>query len=194
MAKAMPREYHEMSNSLLVPLAYRGDYGARYERFVREVMTVDNVDFATAAATVKQASAANRRMNAVWKLPYYIGIGTALGAGLLSFPMVFDVSTALWFDETYVTAEIPPPSELLSVLEVGSWTWGWMEPPMGQISFFLLALQWARSQMINISAKPFSNWMVAQRGKSLAATYPNYNENIVKDFAEVDMFYKECEK
>jgi hypothetical protein len=29
----------------------------------------------------------------------------------------------------------------------GSWTWSWMEPPLGHISFFLLCLQFARNQV-----------------------------------------------
>ena len=37
MAKAMPREYYEYPNSILVPLALNGDYGARRERLIREV-------------------------------------------------------------------------------------------------------------------------------------------------------------
>lgn len=28
-----------------------------------------------------------------------------------------------------------------TIWEIGSWTWGWMEPPLGEISFVLLALQ-----------------------------------------------------
>ena len=32
-------------------------------------------------------------------------------------------------------------------LEVGSWSWNWMEPPLGQLSFFLLCLQYSRAQV-----------------------------------------------
>ena len=60
--------------------------------------------------------------------------------------MVFDEKLALWFNEAYVTMEIPPQSDLDTWLEVGSWTWGWMEPPLGTISFVLLALQVRRNR------------------------------------------------
>ena len=37
--------------------------------------------------------------------------------------------------------QVAKPEDLETILEVGSWTWGWMEPPLGQLSFFLLTLQ-----------------------------------------------------
>ena len=63
---------------------------------------------------------------------------------------MFDLGTALWFNEQFVTTEVASPEDLETILEVGSWTWGWMEPPMGQLSFFLLCLQWSRQQLINV--------------------------------------------
>jgi len=63
-----------------------------------------------------------------------------------------------------------------------------MEPPMGQLSFFLLALQWARSQMENVQVKPFTERLVGGRVEKLIKMYPIYNEGIVADFAEVDVF------
>jgi hypothetical protein len=78
------------------------------------------------------------------------------------------VNTALWFDEQYVTTDVPPPEDLETFLEVGSWSWGWMEPPMGQLSFFLLCMAWARNQMLNIHVKPYTTWMMNKRASSLA--------------------------
>jgi hypothetical protein len=37
----MPREYHEFTNSVLVPLALHGDYEAIRERLVREVRSFE---------------------------------------------------------------------------------------------------------------------------------------------------------
>ena len=47
----------------------------------------------------------------------------------------------MWFNERYVTADVPPEKDLETWLEVGSWTWNWMEPPLGTISFVLLCVQ-----------------------------------------------------
>ena len=64
----------------------------------------------------------------LYKLPYKIGLFTAVTAGIVSIPLVFDLETAIWFNDTYVTAEAAGEGETDTWLEVGSWTWNWMEP------------------------------------------------------------------
>jgi hypothetical protein len=189
MAKAMPREYFEYSNAILVPLAMRGDRGARTERLIREVMLVDSLSHEQATAAVKSLSRENRKYEKVYELPYNILVAVALGAGFGSFPMVFDLDTAVWFNENFVTAEMAEPEDLETVLEVGGWTWNWMEPPMGQLSFVMLALAWARLQMQHIGLKPYTEWMVDRRAAALAGKYPQYNKGILQDFATTDIFH-----
>ena len=63
-----------------------------------------------------------------------------------------------------------------------------MEPPLGQISFFLLCMAWSRENMKNVNISPYTEWMKAKRAASLADKYPQYNKTITKDFAEADMF------
>ena len=63
----------------------------------------------------------------------------------------------------YVTADFPEPKDLETWLEVGSWSWNWMEPPLGQASFFLLCLQYSRDQMKNIGMKPYTEWLKERR-------------------------------
>merc|ERR1711988_804510 len=104
--------------------------------------------------------------------------------------MVFDLGTALWFNEYFVTADVAEPEDLETPLEVGIWTWNWMEPPLGQISFFLLCLQWAREQLVNIKIQPYTDTMMSFRASGLASSYPKYDAGIVKDFALVDMWEK----
>jgi hypothetical protein len=188
VAKEMPREFHEMSDKMIMRLAVGGNYKACKERMVREVRAVNGVDYATATSTVDEMSSANRSANAIYKLPYNLGITLAIGAGLASFPLVFDINTALWFNEAYVTADVAPDEDLETALEVGSWTWAWMEPPLGQISFFLLCMAWSRENMKNVNISPYTEWMKAKRAASLADKFPQYNETITKEFAEADMF------
>ncbi len=38
-----------------------------------------------------------------------------------------------------------------------------MEPPLGQISFFLLALQFARNQMVNLKLTPYTDRIMLSR-------------------------------
>ena len=42
-----------------------------------------------------------------------------------SLPMVFDLNTALWFNEYFVTADVAEPEDLETWLEVGAHEWMW---------------------------------------------------------------------
>jgi len=84
------------------------------------------------------------------KAPYQLSIYTALVAGWASLPLVFHYTTASIFNDYFVTAEPPDVGEADTWLEVGAWSWSWMEPPLGTISFFLLCIQFARDQRMSI--------------------------------------------
>ena len=103
-----------------------------------------------------------------------------MSAGLLSVPLVFEYNLVLLFNDLFVTtgetpypalpfpapflppsfppsccrrrccADVPEAKDLETPLEVGTFAWGWMEPPLGTVSFFLLCMQFARSQLQNI--------------------------------------------
>ena len=49
-----------------------------------------------------------------------------------------------------VCADVPEAKDLETWLEVGGFAWNWMEPPLGTISFVLLCMQFARSQLQNL--------------------------------------------
>lgn len=55
----------------------------------------------------------NRSRLALITLPYKIGIVTAVSAGILSVPMVFQYDLVLWFNENCVTAGMLLPPRLL---------------------------------------------------------------------------------
>jgi len=83
-------------------------------------MAVDDVDHSTAAKIVAKMSAINKA--GVWrlKLPYQVGAGVALVAGFASFPMVFDLDTAVWFNDNFVTTDMAEEKDLETPLEVNS--------------------------------------------------------------------------
>jgi len=58
-----------------------------------------------------------------------------------------------------------------------------MEPLMGQLSFFLLCLQYARVQMGKIGLKPFTSMLKRRRAQTLSAKYPQYHKGILEDFS-----------
>ena len=121
-------------------------------------------------------------------LPYKVGIAASFGGSIVSTPLVFHKGTAEWFNEAFVTTDVPEPADMETFLEIGSWTWNWMEPVLGQISFVLLCLRFARSQIKNLGATPYSDWLQRRRGERLAARYGRYNKRIVMDFAIGDKF------
>lgn len=61
-----------------------------------------------------------------------------------------------------------------------------MEPPLGQISFFLLCLQLARDQSANIGKKSLSETLKLRRAARVADKFPAYDRRIVEDFAETE--------
>ena len=144
MAKSMATDYQSMDNQSLITIAHMNNHDACAEVLKRHIMAVDAVTYDDACKQFEEIAAKNREGMWLAAIPYQIGVATAVSAGLLSIPMVFDLNTAVWFNEHYVTTDVPEPRDLETALEVGSWTWNWMEPPLGQISFFLLCLQFSR--------------------------------------------------
>ena len=124
--------------------------------------------------------AENRSGLFMYTLPYKIGVLSAVVAGVVSLPMCFEINTVMWFNEMYVTSDVPEAKDLETPLEVGSWAWNWMEPPLGQISFFLLCMQFARNQMQNLDMKPYTEFIKSSRARRLCARYPKYSVPIVK--------------
>jgi hypothetical protein len=183
LAMAMPRDFCDMTNEALCIYAAQGNHEAHRERLLREIMNVDNVSWKDAHKKLEEMEAANKKTMFIATMPYKTGIAVAVIAGVGSLPMVFDLTTALWFNEYFVTADVAEPEDLETWLEVGSWTWSWMEPPLGHMSFFLLCCQFARNQMLNLRSKPYTGRVQIWRAKRLANKYPMYSELIVSDFA-----------
>lgn len=110
----------------------------------------------------------------------------AVVAAVGSIPMIFELNTVLWFNELYVTTDVPEAKDLETPLEVGSFAWNWMEPPLGTISFFLLCMQYARAQMENLGVKPYTSWIKHRRAQRLINEFPRYNKEIMASFSEGD--------
>jgi hypothetical protein len=144
MAKAMPNGFGDMDNHTLVTIAAMRNHEARVEIMKRHIMSVDEVSYDEACKTFEVIAASNREGTFLAALPYTVGVGLAVTAAFGSIPMVFDLGTAMSFNEAYVTTDVPEGRDLETALEVGAWTWNWMEPPLGALSFVLLCLQFSR--------------------------------------------------
>lgn len=128
----------------------------------------------------------NRRDMPLASLPFEIGFGAAFIGGLASIPLVFDLDTVAWFNERYVTSELPGPEDLETWLEVGAASWGWMEPVLGQVSFFLLCMQFSRAQLQNLGIRPYFNWQRDNRARMLCKKYPQYDAEFLALYSRCD--------
>lgn len=188
-AKAMPRNYSAMSHEQILQLCAEGKYEARKEALIRNVMAIDDVEYDVACDKVLEIAQENRKMMHWEYSPYHMGIFAALVSGGLSFPLIFDKQTVLWFNRHFVTTDVPDAADLETIWEVGSWSWGWMEPVIGQASFVLLVLQFARSQAMKLGMKPYGDAMLSWRSKRLVEKYPQYDSMFVEWFAESEAIY-----
>jgi hypothetical protein len=129
-----------MENETILELAMLGDQNAREERLIREIMKKEQCDWFAAQPIFETIHAQNRKFQGLINLPYYIGISSMTIMSIGSIPMVFPFDTCHWFNHFYVTTDIPSPEDLETMYEVSNWSWGWMEPPLGTISFFILCM------------------------------------------------------
>eukprot|EP00697_Spironema_sp_BW2_P004557 gnl/Spiro4/16185_TR8701_c0_g1_i1.p1 gnl/Spiro4/16185_TR8701_c0_g1~~gnl/Spiro4/16185_TR8701_c0_g1_i1.p1 ORF type:complete len:256 (-),score=65.79 gnl/Spiro4/16185_TR8701_c0_g1_i1:53-775(-) len=185
---ALPRKYRECSSDVLFILANQGCLGARRERLRREIMRVDKCDWSTAHLKFQEINMANDKFAWLVRLPYQIGTVTGVTAAVTAVPLVFHRDTAAWFNDRFVHESLPDGGleALDTIFKVGNWTWGWMEPYLGTASFVLLGMQFTRAHMQRLKWKPYTERVLAWRANRLARLYPQYEEGVVKQFAEAD--------
>lgn len=189
-ALSMPHSYEEMDNHTLLTVGALKNHDARIEILKRHIMAVDNCSHEEANEKFKAIAAKNREGMWIAALPYNLGIVAGVSAAAASIPLVFDLNTTLWFNEYFVTTEVPGAEDLETGLEVGSWAWNWMEPPLGTISFALLCLQFSRAQMANVGLRPYTSILKTRRGRKLAASFPQYDAEILMNFSVTDKLVK----
>lgn len=189
IAKSMPISFKNMDNISLLTLSALKNEQARAEMLRRHIMTVDNVPYSEACKTFEEIAAENRRGMLKHTIPYKLGITAAVGGGLFSIPLCFHLPSVHWFNERFVTTDVPEPQDLETWLEVGSWAWNWMEPPLGQISFLLLCLQFARAQIANLGVRPYTAKIKAMRADKIVAKYPQYDATLLSNYSKSVNFY-----
>eukprot|EP00667_Euglena_gracilis_P019662 EG_transcript_21120 len=178
------RNIREVSNESLAVLALLECPPATRERLVREVMAVDRVEWEAAEKKVRQMGKANDKFAFLVHLPHLLAVFLGVFGAVVSVPLVFHRPTAVWFNERFVTQDEPEWEKVDTFFEVGTWTWSWMEPVMGTLSFLLLGLQFARANMQNLEIKPYTALVRSLKAARLARIYPQYDPDIVKDFAQ----------
>lgn len=188
-AKGLPKRFSAMRHEQILQLCVEGSHEARREALIRDVMSVDEIEYDDAETVVSRIARENRKYMHFEYLPYQTGIGIAAIGGVVSFPMLFDIDTVLWFNEKYVTAEVPGDADLQTWLEVGSFSWSWMEPLIGQASFIFLVLQYLRGQAVNLGLKPYGHLILSIRADRMIKTFPQYDPIFLAWFAESEARY-----
>mmetsp|Transcript_3391 Transcript_3391/g.5763 ORF Transcript_3391/g.5763 Transcript_3391/m.5763 type:complete len:249 (-) Transcript_3391:1512-2258(-) len=184
VAHAMPLSYKEMDNSTLVTLAAMDNHDATVEMLIRHIMSRDRVNYPTALKSFLTIKDANNSGVLLRTLPHGFGITLALSAGLASIPLCFHLETVHAFNEYFVTADIPEPKDLETWLEVGSWAWNWMEPPLGQLSFLILCLQFTNDQLNNLGVRPLVSRLKDARAQRVIQAFPQYDAGILESFSK----------
>lgn len=164
-------------------LAEQGDHGACGERLRRNIMAVDKVEYDVAGKKLELISDQSTKFIGLATAPYQAGIALFLVMGLGSIPMTFEKNCAIWFNSVYVSGDVPPPEDIETCYEVGSWAWSWMEPTSGVACFVILAAQMIRAQMLNMHIRPYRDWVQQRRAQRLVSKFPTYNEEFVEAFA-----------
>jgi len=180
----MPRHVSQLTSEQVYLLAEStGHSGAIRERLRREIMAVDSIEYVDTSKKLLLMGEAVKGGQNYLKLPFEVGIWTSLFAGWASIPLVFHYGSAKAFNDRFVTADPPEVGGADTWLEVGSWSWGWMEPPLGTISFFLLCIQFAREQRLSIGGKPMTETIQEYQANKMVAAFPQYDEAIVRAYA-----------
>jgi len=187
----MPRHMSQIQGTQLFMLAKLegpSQADACRERMRREIMYVDNVDWYGATDALLALDKSNSAGLALARAPYQLTWGAAFLGGWISLPLVFYLPVARWFNKFYVTMDVPEKSDLDTMLEVGSWTWNWMEPPLGTVSFFLLCMQFAREASTNLGSKPPAVRHREMLAQQLQTAFPQYCPDVVADYAMATAF------
>lgn len=163
----------------LLILAESGSVNACREQMRREIMRVDGVAYVgTSQQLLTMNDFVDRKVETL-TMPYVAAIWCAYVAGWASLPLVFSYDISQAFNDAFVTADPPAHGEYDTMLEVGAWSWTWMEPLTGAPAFSLLCLQFARDARQSIGGTTASERMRAFEGARLSEAFPMYCPRIV---------------
>lgn len=181
----------QLSNQSLFTLAEMGEPGsvphaaASRERLRREIMTVDNIQYHETSDRLLEIAKHINPNDPTLETPFVVAIYSAYLAGFASIPMCFHYATAAKFNDLFVTIDPPEVGAADTMLEVGMWSWAWMEPLTGTLSFFLLCLDFARGQRLSIGGKTNIHTLMEHQAAKILKEFPQYDANLVAKYGYV---------
>ena len=148
------------------------------------LLSVDNCTYAEATKKYIEIRDFNRSIfSFAHTAPYRIGITTATVAAFASIPLCFHLPSVEFFNANFVNLDAPEPESVRTWLGVGAWSWQYMEPILGQLSFAILCLQVARNQLGTIGHKPYGGIIRQWRARKLTRQFPRYDEAILSSYS-----------
>jgi len=185
-AMRQPTHTCELPHQSLAELAMLGNHCARRERLLREVMCVDGISWGQAHDVLKKLDTFNEKFYWFETMPYRIGIAAAFLGGVGSILLVFWAPVAEWYGINVAGEELPEEVKSISEMttnQVGTWTWGWMEPMIGTASFVLLCAQFVRAQGTKMNMQPYNRQLLEWRASRIAKAFPRYDESMLRAWA-----------
>jgi len=186
-AELQPGHACELNHKSLAHLAMLGNHVARRERLLREIMAVDGIPWGQAHAVLYEFDRHRETYYWLETLPYRLGITSAITAGFGSILLVFWGPAAGWYGIQIAGEELPEGTEDISELtvnQVGTWTWSWMEPMIGVASFVLLGCQVTRLKMAQLNLRTYYDQILQWRAKRLAKKFPGYDRSMLRSWAK----------
>lgn len=184
VAALQPSATSELGNEALANLALSGNHAAQRERLLREIMTTDMVSWEEAHKVLDEMDKHNERFYWAESAPYRIGFTFAFVAGVASVFLVFHRGSAKICATQVAGEELPKDVDEQTVLQVGAWTWSWMEPLIGTASFVLLCCQFSRAQLRKMNMKGYTEHILQYRADRLSQKFPRYDKTIVSGWAQ----------
>lgn len=186
IAARQPTHVSEITHRSLAEAAMMGNDSAIRERLLREIMCVDQCSWEQAHAVLAKMDEYNEQYYWVESMPYRVGIFLAIIIGILSAILVFWRPIAYWYG-VEIACEDPPedPSiDEMTVNQIGSWTWTWMEPMIGTATFLLLCFQFMRGQTTRMNMNEYSQFIGTQRGLRIRAKFKHYDGSMTAAWAD----------
>lgn len=184
IALGQPAHVSELGHETLAKLAMLGNHNAHRERLLREIMAVDSVTWVEAHEKLAEMDRTKERYYWLESLPYRVGITSAIVCSVAAPLMVFSKPVATWYAVAVVSEELPKNLAEMTINQVGTWTWTWMEPMIGTASFALLCAQFARAQVSKMNMKPYTEIILEWKANRLAESFPQYDRSMVRAWAK----------
>merc|ERR1719221_1282886 len=187
MVSHQPTHISQLSHGTVMQLALANNHSAHKERLLREIMQQEGVSWDDAHKRLNEMDVSNERNYWLLTMPYRVGIAAALSAAVASCVMVFYGPIVEAYACQVAGEGLPEGQEDVSAMtvnQVGTWSWSWMEPMIGTASFALLCLQFARAQAWKLNMRPYTESMLRYRADTLAGAFPQYERSVVRAWAK----------